>query len=69
MLTGGYNDKRTEVIDLIDGTKSCTNLGEFPADDPFSLNKGGVVNGQPIVCAGKTEGILIDKGILLSSIQ
>ena len=53
MLTGGYNYKTTEVIDLIDGTKSCTNLEDFPADDPFSLNKGGVVNGQPIVCADK----------------
>ena len=41
----------TEVIDIIDETKVCNNLGEFPV--LVSWATGGLVDGKPIVCGGQ----------------
>ena len=41
----------TEVIDIIDETKVCNNLGEFPV--LVSWATGGLVDEKPIVCGGQ----------------
>ena len=50
MVTSGTS-LITEVIDIMDETKICNNLGDFPA--LVSWTTGGLVDGKPIVCGGQ----------------
>ena len=50
MVTSGTS-LITEVIDIMDETKVCNNLGDFPV--LVSWATGGLVNEKPIVCGGQ----------------
>ena len=44
---------RTEVIDTLENTKTCTDLPDFPTQAVWSP-LGGIVDGKIIICGGDT---------------
>ena len=44
---------RTEVIDTLDNTKTCTDLPDFPTQAVWSP-LGGIIDGKIIICGGDT---------------
>ena len=44
---------RTEVINTLDNTKTCTDLPDFPTQAVWSP-LGGIVDGKIIICGGDT---------------
>ena len=52
MVTSGTN-KRTEVIDIVDPTRTCSDKEDFPIVNGYQP-LGGVVNNEIIVCARTT---------------
>ena len=49
MVTSG-NTVVTEVIDILNETKSCNNLPDLPVNIKLAI--GGLVDGKPVVCGG-----------------
>ena len=48
---GDYRDSNTQIIDLTEQTRSCTNLTKYPIS-PISSATGAIVSGHPMICGG-----------------
>ena len=48
---GDYRDSNTQIIDLTEQTRSCTNLTKYPIT-PISSATGAIVSGHPMICGG-----------------
>ena len=57
MVTGGTPDPQarlTEVIDIIDPTRTCATLQDFPESMRYGMG-GAIMNGSLIACGGGEE--------------
>jgi hypothetical protein len=62
LVTTGYNvgSKKTEVFDLMNTTKSCKPLADYPLDT-VQLAAGGLLNNSiPLICGGRGPTVNLD---------
>ena len=63
LATAGYptsESKLTEIIDVLDPTKSCTLDGtaDYPVETEW-MPAGGVINGKAVACGGDSKNCYV----------
>ena len=49
-VTGGNQERESEVVDIRENSLHCKTLAEYPLQAQYA--SGGILNGQPLICGG-----------------
>ena len=49
-VTGGKQERESEVVDLHKNSSYCRSLSDYPFQAQYA--SGGILNGQPLICGG-----------------
>ena len=49
-VTGGKQERESEVVDLHKNSSYCRSLSDYPLEAQYA--SGGILNGQPLICGG-----------------
>ena len=52
ILLGPGSSNKCQVIDVLDSSSSCADLGNYPIQN--DVGAGGVIGGRPLFCGGRT---------------